>query len=405
MGVEVRVNGKTYTLFKQIDGVRSVDTFASEVRMVLSEAQSNNSILKIDDLIQVLLDNKMEFTGYIEKINDSENRESHTIDFTARSLVADLIDGTVPDNVKTNEGVSKFSELVQLCIDGLNLTDTIKVIDNVGATFGDSQKLKSSETGQKVGDFLQSNARIVQVFLNDDGDGNVVINRPTGRLKTILQNIPGATNNNIKESTINIDNSDRYHIYRVFSNSSLASESATVKDINNSGEAIDAEVRITRVFETIADKPMSSDECKKSAEEMANIARARSFKYSCGGIVGFTANEEKWYPGFEVTVKDKIKGIDGIFQINTVNWSSSGQGDIVNLDITLPDKLTVESNPTAVTERISIPSSTYGVKQGDTLSEIAESLNISLADIVQANPQISNIDLIYPDQQIKIPER
>jgi prophage tail gpP-like protein len=405
LGAEVRVNGKTYTLFKQVDGVRSVDTFASEIRLVLSEQQSNDSILKVDDLIQVSLDERKQFTGYMEKISDSESRDNHDVNFTARSKVADLIDSTVPDNVKSNEGVTKYADLIQLCIDGLGLTSTIKIIDNVGATFGDSQKLKSAETGQKVGNFLQENARIVQVFLNDDGDGNVVINRPGGKLKTILQNIPGAVNNNVKESTISIDMSKRYHAYRVFSNSSLASDSATVNDINNSGEAIDNEVRKTRVFEMIAKKPMSSDECKRSAEELANIARARSFTYTCGGIVGFTANNEKWEPGFLVSVKDQIKGVDGLFQINTVNWSATEGGDLVNLEITLPDKLTVEAEPTAVTERVSVRSSTYTVVKDDTLSEIAQSFNISLADIVQANPQIENIDLIFPDQQINIPER
>jgi LysM repeat protein len=46
---------------------------------------------------------------------------------------------------------------------------------------------------------------------------------------------------------------------------------------------------------------------------------------------------------------------------------------------------------------------TYVVQQGDTLSGIAQSFGISLADLEAANPQITNPDLIFPGQVINIP--
>lgn len=402
MAVEVRVDGKTFKRYKQIDGSRGIDTFASEIRIILSQAPDNNSIFKADSLIEVFRDSIKDFTGYIEKISDTEIRDAHDLSFRARSKVADLIDSSCPSNVKNLKGVSSYKELVQLCIDGLELNDQIKVIDNVGAVFGDSAKLKAAETGQTVGDFLQENARIVQVFLNDDGDGNVLIQRPSGKLKTILQNIPDARNNNVESSNIDIDLSNRFYRYSVYSNSSLTSDSATVNDINNKGEAFDNEVRKTRVYEKIAEKPMTSDQCKKAAAEEANIRRARSFNYKCV-VVGFSANGELWEPGKGVTVKDQIKGVNGLFQINKIDWSSSGNGELSTITITLPDKLTVEPNPTPVVERTTLPSSTYGVVHGDTLSQIAINFGVKLGDLVAANPQIENPNLIFPDQQINIP--
>lgn len=401
MAVRVRLNGKSFNRFKQIDGERSIDTFASEIRMIVSESPNNNSPIKIDDLVTVFLDDFKIFTGYMEKITDSEDRRSHDISFRGRSLISDLIDSTVPDNVKNTEGVVLFSNLIQLCIDGLGLTTIIKVIDNVGATFGDA-KIKAASSGQKVGEFLLENARIVQVFLNDDGDGNVVINRPGGKLKTTLQNIKGATNNNIKNSSFVIDKSDRYNKYIVRSNSSLASESSTVNDLDNYGEALDSEVRSSRVLEIISDKPMTSEQCKKAAEEEANIRRARSFSYSCE-VAGFTANGELWEPGKLVSVKDRRKGITGLFQTNTIKWNSGSGGEVVNIDITLPDKNTVEANSNNTTKRISSPSTTYDVKAGDTLTQIADNFNVTVDDIVIANPQIKDRDLIFDGQEIVIP--
>ena len=48
--------------------------------------------------------------------------------------------------------------------------------------------------------------------------------------------------------------------------------------------------------------------------------------------------------------------------------------------------------------------STYIVQPGDTLTAIAERFGVSLADLEAANPQITNPDLIFPEQVINIPD-
>src|SRR5271157_2649588 len=46
---------------------------------------------------------------------------------------------------------------------------------------------------------------------------------------------------------------------------------------------------------------------------------------------------------------------------------------------------------------------TYIVRQGDTLSGIAQNFGVSLQALQAANPQITNPDLIFPGQVINIP--
>ena len=46
---------------------------------------------------------------------------------------------------------------------------------------------------------------------------------------------------------------------------------------------------------------------------------------------------------------------------------------------------------------------TYKVKKGDTLTKIAKAHKVTLKKLIQANPQIKNPDLIYPNQIINIP--
>lgn len=42
------------------------------------------------------------------------------------------------------------------------------------------------------------------------------------------------------------------------------------------------------------------------------------------------------------------------------------------------------------------------VKKGDTLSAIAHRNGLTLAEIAKLNPQISNLNLIYPKQRIRV---
>lgn len=393
--LEVRVNGKTFNRFKSAGGLFSDDDFSGEFSITTSPSPNNDSFLKLGDFIEIFLDGIQKHSGYLEDVEDSEAKTNHDIKFVGRDSVSDLIDSSVPENVKSLEGVSKYAELAQLCIDGLGLTDQIKVIDDVGATFGDSKKLKAASTGQTVGDFLAENSRIVQVFLNTDGKGNVLIRRPGGKLKTTLQLVPDAINNNIKSSNLKINWRERFYRYTIYSNSSLASDSATVNDINNSGTAFDNEIRKSKIFEKISDKPMTNDQCKKAAEEEANIRRGRSFKYDCD-VAGFSANGELWEPGLLVPVKDEERGIKGEFQISTVRWSWSGSGEVVNIAVTYPDKGFAEPELSPALSKTTQDSSTYIARHGELLAEelsvVNEDLGVKSSDLVATNPKPDDIE-------------
>ena len=49
------------------------------------------------------------------------------------------------------------------------------------------------------------------------------------------------------------------------------------------------------------------------------------------------------------------------------------------------------------------PSHFYVVQQGDTMSSIAARYGLTVDQLIKANPQIKNPDLIYPGQVIYIP--
>lgn len=47
----------------------------------------------------------------------------------------------------------------------------------------------------------------------------------------------------------------------------------------------------------------------------------------------------------------------------------------------------------------------YVVEKGDSLGKIAEAFEVDIHDVLKANPQITNPDLIYPGDTIAVPGR
>jgi prophage tail gpP-like protein len=397
MSLEVRVNGKTFNLFKQVDISTSLDNFSSEARIIISEEVDDFSFIRINDLIQIYLDGIQKVTGYAENITDSESNTTHDVSYRVRDMVQDIIDSTVPDNVKSLKNITLFKQLCELVVSGLGMT--IKVIDDVGAKL--TGELKAASIGQNANDFLQEYARTVQVFLNTDGKGNILIRRPNKLLKTILLLQVNGNNNNIKDSSISLDYSKRFGKYIVRSNPSLAADKKT-DNLNQIGVAIDPQIRSSRIDEKIAESPMTAEQCKQAAAEEANIRRIRSFNYKCT-VVGFSANGELWEDGRLVKVQDDKKGMKGTFVIKDCTYNFSSGGEFTTMNITYNDAYTVAPELSPVSQRISKNASTYTVKGGDTLSGIAAKNNLTIQDLTSINPQIQNPDKIQEGQVISIP--
>lgn len=385
MSVRVEVNNQPYVLFKQLDIRTSLDTFCKEARIITTESTNDDSFLKINDLVKIYIDNILKVTGYAEVITDAETNESHDLSYSIRDSVADIIDSSVPDNVKSLKNVTSFKQLCQLAISGLGLN--IQVIDEIGGVFGDI--IKAAEIGKNCNEFLQEYARKLQVFLNSDGSGNILIRRPSGLLTTKLLSVKGGFNNNILDSSVTIDYRKRFYKY-------------VVRSGDNVGIAFDNNVRTSRYFEKVAESTMTADECANAAKEEANIRRIRSFAYNCK-IAGYSANGELFEDGKLVEVMDPSKGVVGQYVIKDCNYVWSDGGELTTMNLTDPDAYTVEANLSPAAARTTTTGTPYTIQSGDTLSEISSRFNLTIQDITSINPQITNPDQIQSGQVINIP--
>jgi LysM repeat protein len=93
----------------------------------------------------------------------------------------------------------------------------------------------------------------------------------------------------------------------------------------------------------------------------------------------------------------------------TPSTDASGQVYVPEVFATLPPQQVITILGTPPPSQISAPilvtggcSEPYTVRSGDTLSQIAVNCGTSLAVLTQVNPQMNNVDCIYPGQQINI---
>ena len=99
-------------------------------------------------------------------------------------------------------------------------------------------------------------------------------------------------------------------------------------------------------------------------------------------------------PPYTVVEGDTLYGIAQLYGVQLACLEASNP-QITDPDLIFPGQV------------INIPGNndtfTYKVMSGDFLDSIAQQFHVSLGDLEDANPQIENPDLIFPDQIINIP--
>ena len=174
MSTVVMVNGLKLQAIKQVNVCRSLDNISAECQLVTSADPDSYGYIHLGDQIQVYLDGVSKIYGYADKFTDSESGDTHTITWTIRDSVADLIDSTCPASMKFI--TAKTSTLQQFILAAVNAIGIVgmEVIDQNGYTFP-AELTKAAKTGQKMGDYLNDVCRLKGAIMSTDGQGNVIL--------------------------------------------------------------------------------------------------------------------------------------------------------------------------------------------------------------------------------------
>lgn len=332
--IEVRANGKKYSDWTEAEVSKDIDNASGSGSFKTSRKIPD---LYAGDKIQILVDKEARLTGYIDVVDDSNDENDISQSFTVRDIVADLVDSSLPDEAKKFKSGTTPSNIVETVLKALKID--CDVINDAGGIKPFSRQEKVvAESGANAFEFITNYLRKRSLFLNSDGNGNVILYKLTNLISAEFNfenKLNG--NTNIISSSKTVDYSERFRYYVCKSQSSDGSS------VNRIGKAEDTEIRSSRYYEFESEETMSSKECKTRAEEEANIRRARSTNYS----VSFPAHSQNGKV-FDIAkgarVNDEGVGIAGVLLIKSVKFTESEQEEKTEISLTYPDAYSVEAN-------------------------------------------------------------
>lgn len=358
MSFEIRVNGQKFSLWESANLMRSIERNSGVFRFTSTNTRPADYPVEKHDRIEIVINGQTKLTGFVDSKQSNGSRNGQRITISGRDNTRDLIDSCVPDEAKTISTPTTLKKMCETVISALGLD--IKVLDqsNVDLSFPEGTEI-NADSGKKAMDFLVEFARKKQVYLVADGEGNLVIYRPSSTAGTtaIIQSDDGV-NNNVKSYSFDQDGSVEYNQYVVRSQDNFGSDPFADIDggVDRKGEATDDLVPTTRYFEIQGEESMTNAQTKERANEEANIRRAQGFNYNVDLQGVQQDNGDLWDFGLITPVRDSITGVNGLYMIKDVTYSQDGNdGTVTSLNITRPEAYKVRGEANEQDRRIAPP--------------------------------------------------
>ena len=343
--ISLEINGVEYEGWESISITKSIDNLTSEFSLNSSFQKINlegediiTNPIKLQDKARVFIDGNLQSTGTIENLAIAYNNQSHTISVSGRDRTGDLIDSSI---IQKQYSISSFKRLVQVVLSDNGYSD-IKVINNVPnikkLQTTDPEKAPSTEDGDTIFSFLDRYAKKVQVLINTDQEGNIVINREGAEVNSLsLISEQGNPDNNIKTASVNLAANNRFRFIEVYAQDS--NDTFSRGSVSQSGKAIDSQIRAPRRLRITSRNTSTSDLLKDLAKWHINIKRGQGTQYSCV-VQGYYSDREQtklWDINTLVEVRDDKCQIYGVFLINSVTFTKDLSGGSITT-LTLVNK-------------------------------------------------------------------
>lgn len=356
----LEINGIKYTGWQSINVSKSIEnlsgqfSFQSSVKDILVAGRRFiDNPIKAQDEARIFVEDDLLISGTVESLGINFDAGSHSISVSGRDKTADLIDCSI---IQKTYNIKSFQRLIDVVLKD-NGYSNIKVINQVP----DIKSLSSlppkeqefdflppktgslkTDKGDTIFGFLDRYAQKLQVLLNTNNEGNLVITREGAEgVGGALISTKGNPNNNILSANIQINTNDRFRFIEVFAQED--NESFGINTVLQKGSAEDDIVRSPRRVRIDYGDTASSSLLRDLAKWNVNVKRAKGQRYNCRVQGYFNADGQLWRPNTLVEVNDDKCQLDGRFLIQGVTYSKSLQGSFTDLSIVNQGAFTLDT--------------------------------------------------------------
>ena len=340
--LEIDINGQRFTGFTYASVARSMDALSGTFFFSTTIKEDADGLidngLKMDDKVEIFIDDQKVMTGYIEELSIDAGVNNHELSFGGRDITSDIIDSSMPSFSELS--FKNFKILIEKVLNKADID--VKVISslakqdldtlNFDAFGGDG---KAPDLNMTIFDFFDHFAKQKQVLLLTNENGDLVITREESKVS------PGAltckknnNNNNIISANVNINTYER------FSKVNISSQDTNAVDknlINQQGFATDSQIRKSkqqRIF--YPNKTTDPNALQNMSQWHVNIYKAKGTSYSTvtQGYYAQPVSELLWEINTLVDVEDDLTNVKGQYLIEGFSFTKDADsGSITRLNI------------------------------------------------------------------------
>lgn len=338
--ITIEIDGIRYNHFQNVSISHFLDSIADEFTITATAKESKGFPIRQRATCRALINDVPVVTGFIETIGISYDVSSYTIDISGSDKTVDVVDTTCAERMTFKGGLT-LKKLIELSLEKTGVTG-ISVKSEVPESrltpFKDNE-IEAAETGETVFSFIEKHARKKNVLLTSDGNGDIVITLSSSEMIDGLQLINRVNDprNNIISASRTLDDKQRFNKY-IFKSQDAPNEALgsidTDQMTNKAGQAIDSEVRESRVLRMQSESVLDATELKERAAWEADIRRIRSESYEAvisghtipGTLTPIPINKL-------IKIDDVLANINSVMLINRVVYSLSNNNCTTTLGL------------------------------------------------------------------------
>lgn len=327
------VDGVQYGGWKSVRIVRSIESLCGSFELSVSDRWAGQPTvwpIREGAECQVLLDDDVVLTGYVDSRSVEYDAASHSVTVAGRDKAGDLVDCSAVLDRWEFTGISLLVFAKKLC-DPFGVSVSLQAGMSAPTVSG---KL-SIDPGDTAWGALESACRRAGVLAVSDGQGGIVLARAgSGRASTAL-----VESENILRAGSTYDASGRYRTYRVLGQrpGSDSESGATVSRVK--GEATDLGVRRpARILMVKPEGAVTTTYAKTRAQWEAIVHAAKGDSVSVT-VQGWRQRDGTlWSPNRLVPIRSPMLELDGTMLISSVTHSlDQSSGSVTELSLVRPD--------------------------------------------------------------------
>jgi prophage tail gpP-like protein len=325
--VKITCDGDLCEKFINFSLEKSIENFCGSFSFTITQSTANRLGVRQGSRIVIDIADETVFTGLVEAIEHNQGFNQHSITISGRDKTAELIDSYIlPKQYKQND----FIKLMRIVLDdngykNIRIESDIRTLPKLlGNSF-------VAEKDQKIFDFFDKLARLLNVILITDAYGDILITREGADLAVGGVNLTSGGINALS-SSLSVDSNETYKYIRIIGS----------QKTDNSKKRLKQKVEFTDERASTKKRlivSIGNNANRQTLESVANwymaVKRGKGARYNTE-VQGFLTNITSgilWQPNTILLLKDQANNINGSFLIQGVNYSQDSSGSKTSLSV------------------------------------------------------------------------